>query len=86
MADVATLIGRLELLRDGEPLPGDNDHIPVFGTKAVIRYNEAHIRFSALAGYYHRDVQRICPRLASELADNLETILTALRFWQSRHD
>lgn len=82
MSDVPTLLARIEALQSGDPLPGDLDPVPVFGTKGAIRENDAAVRFISFAP---SSVDRIPPRLAAELYDNVETIKAALRYWAERH-
>jgi hypothetical protein len=83
MADVSTLIDRVERLRDGVPLPGDEDfHIGRF-TRGFWAQNDADVRCGSLA--VHAKKQPINRRLACELCDNVETILAALRYWEMSH-
>lgn len=82
MSDIATLIERIELLRDGQPLPGDETPSPVLGNKGAIAHNTASLRCSSIAVY--AKVQPINRRLACELIDNVETILAALQYWRER--
>lgn len=83
MADVATLISNLELLEAGQPLPGDERPVPIFGSVGRIRANDAALRCGALAAF--AGVLPVPSRLACELVDNLPTILAALRYWDERH-
>lgn len=83
MADVPTLLARIEALQSGDPLPGDTDPVPVFGTKARIRENDAAVRFIGVLA--PPSVDLIPKRLAAELYDNVETIKAALRYWSERH-
>jgi hypothetical protein len=81
MGDVSTLISRLELLGDGQPLPGDDIAVPGFGTRGRVRTLQAECRMISIG-----DGNRLPARLACELIDNLPTILAALRYWKTRHD
>ena len=83
MADVPTLIDRLERLESGEPLPGDDIPLPGLGTVGRVRENTASLRCGSLARY--SQVSPVPSRLACELVDNLDTIMAALRFWHLRH-
>lgn len=84
MADVATLISNVELLEAGQPLPGDDKAVPIFGTVGNIRATDAGARCGPLA-HLHEGTRAIPSRLACELVDNLPTILAALRYWNERH-
>ncbi|MDR6851041.1 hypothetical protein J2Y54_000534 [Sphingomonas sp. BE123] len=84
MADVATLISNLELLEAGQPIPGDERPVPIFGTVGNIRATDAGARCGALASM-HIGSRAIPSRLACELVDNLPTVLAALRYWHERH-
>lgn len=82
MSDVPTLLARIEALQSGDPLPGDLDPVPAFGTRGRCRENEAAVRF---IGWGPPGVDPIPKRLAAELYDNVETIKAALRYWAERH-
>lgn len=82
MADVPTLLARIEALQSGDPLPGDLDPVPVFGNKQRIRENDAAVRFTNWVPF---GVDPVPKRLAAELYDNVETIKAALRYWAERH-
>lgn len=83
MTDVATLIENLELLRDGLPLPGDDEKCGwhTFGDAARL---EADVRITCAAISKHPNP--INSRFACELVDNFDTILAALRYWNQNHD
>lgn len=85
MADVATLIERIESLRDTGCLPDDGEVGRFATNKGYWRRNLAVCRvMSSSMTAHHSDVRPIDPRLACELVDNVETILSALRYWRER--
>lgn len=86
MSDVSTLIERLELLVEGQPLPGDEKPAQPLGTVGRLAENTASVRCMHPATTAHlKHIQPIKQRLACELCDNVETVLAALRYWQQRH-
>lgn len=82
MADVSTLIDRLEALRDGEPLPGDEEKYGGLD-RGFYRRNTAEIR--CMAHNLGNHPSPVPARLACELYDSLPTILAALYYWRGSH-
>ena len=81
MADVPTLLARIEALQSGDPLPGDTDPVPGGHTVGAERDDAASLRVNGLCAA----VDHVPARLACELYDNVETIKAALRYWSERH-
>lgn len=85
MADVPTLIERIELLIEGEPLPGDDAPSRVLRNVGAMARNTAAIRcMNPAVTAQLRRIQPIDPRLACELVDNVDTILAGLRAISSK--